>query len=200
MSRLFNKLPYVFEGSQETIAFQNGIQSEHDILNNKLKDLHNQLFVNSSDWSLPMWENMLGIVNKTDNIQARRENILAMLRATGVTTPKVLKDVCTSYSNGKVEVIEDIENYSFIIKFVDEEGIPSNLQGLNDTINTIKPAHLSFTYQFLYNIWQEYLKTTWGKVKEKTWNDVRSGTEVGDDRVQAICGAFLVGEVLCGEL
>jgi hypothetical protein len=61
-------------------------------------------------------------------------------------------DTAKSYSNGNVEVIEDPTNYSFKIKFVGTKGIPANMADLTLTINEIKPAHLSFTFEYILTL------------------------------------------------
>ena len=60
---LFDTLPYLYSLSKEVEEIQGAVDSERLVLENKVRDLYEQLFVESSDWSLSMWEKMLGMKN-----------------------------------------------------------------------------------------------------------------------------------------
>ena len=120
---LFDTLPYLYSLSKEVEEIQGAIDSERLVLENKVRDLYEQLFVESSDWSLSMWEKMLGMKNlsaKSSHVdyQPRRENILARLRSKGVSSKKSLEELCRSFSGGDVKILEDNSNYSFCLKEV----------------------------------------------------------------------------------
>lgn len=188
---LFNKLPYLYENSKEIESIQNSIDSERLILSDKFKDLYKQVFVESADWSLPMWENMLGINKlstnyRNEDYQSRRENILARLRSKGVSSKKALEELCRSFSGGDVKILEDNSNYSFLVKFISEESIPSNLEGLTNALEEVKPAHLSWDYIFAYNIWLQAKSKTWD-LSSETWGDDKTSDFIESDTV-AICG------------
>jgi hypothetical protein len=84
----------------------------------------------------------------------------------------MIVDVSSSYSNGEVEVIEDNSNYSFKIKFIGTKGIPGNMADLSVTINEIKPAHLAFTFEYIYNTWSAVTGNLWGDVTAMTWYEL----------------------------
>ncbi|WP_250675798.1 putative phage tail protein [Paraclostridium ghonii] len=197
-SMLFNKLPQVYQSSKEVESIQDSIDSERIVLVNKLKDFRNQVFVNTSTWSLFMWEDMLAI--KTDlslSNAERRENIIAKIRGGKVCNKANLKELCKAYSSGNVDVIEIFDEYSFIIKFIDETS-PSNIKGLEKAINEMKPAHLSFSFEYLYNIWRQYKSTPWEEIKVKTWGEVKAGS-FNDE--PTICGRVLCSdETICGKI
>lgn len=198
-SLLFNKLPQVYQNSKEIEAIQDSIDSERVVLENKLQDFRNQVFVNTATWSLFMWEDMLAI--KTDlslSDTERRENIIAKIRGGKVCNKANLKELCKSYGGGDVEIIENFDDYSFIVKFVDEIS-PSNIKGLEKAINEMKPAHLNFSFQYLYNIWLQYKNTPWENLKGKTWGEVKTGKTV--DEVPSICGNILCSDnTICGKI
>lgn len=197
-SLLFNKLPQVYQSSKEVESIQGSIDSERVVLENKLKDFRSQVFVNTATWSLFMWENMLGI--KTDlslSDTERRENIIAKIRGGKVCNKANLKELCKSYGGGEVEIIENFDDYSFIVKFVDEIS-PSNIKGLEKAINEMKPAHLNFSFQYLYNIWLQYKNTPWENLKGKTWGEVKTGKII--EEIPSICGNIVCSDnTICGK-
>ena len=188
---LFDTLPYLYSLSKEVEEIQGAIDSERLVLENKVRDLYEQLFVESSDWSLSMWEKMLGMKNLSaksspTDYQSRRENILARLRSKGVSSKKALEELCRSFSGGDVKILEDNSNYSFLVKFVSEESIPSNLEGLTNALEEVKPAHLSWNYIFAYNIWLQVKNKTW-ELSSETWGDDKTSDFIESDTV-AMCG------------
>lgn len=198
-SLLFEKLPPDYQYSKEVEAIQDSIDTERVVLENKLKDFRDQVFVKTATWSLFMWEDMLGI--KTDlslSDTERRENIIAKIRGGKVCNKANLKELCRAYGGGKVEVIENFEDYSFIVKFVDEVS-PNNIKGLEKAISEMKPAHLNFNFQYLYNIWLQYKNTPWENLKGKTWGEVKTGSFI--DEVPSICGNIVCSnETICGKM
>lgn len=126
----------------------------------------NQGFVETATILLSRWEKIFGLeIDVSKSNEFRRERIKAKIRGQGTTTKQMIVDVASSFSNGEVEVIEDFPNYKFKIKFVGVKGIPANLTDLTITINEIKPAHLSFEYEFTFVTWNEF------DSYNKTWNE-----------------------------
>ena len=197
---LFEKLPSVYQYSREIEDIQNSIDTERIVLEEKFKDFYKQVLISTSTWSLFLWEEMLGI--KTDESLSdkdRRENILARVRGSKVCNKPNLKELCKAYGGGKVEIIENYEDYSFIVKFVDESISPSNMKGLEKAIAEMKPAHLNFSFQYLYNIWLQYKNTTWEDMKKKTWGEVKTGSTV--ESVPTVCGKVLCSNnTICGKM
>jgi len=151
-------------------------QSEIDDYNNLIEDLVNQCFVEKATWGLSLWEDFLDIkANLSSPEDFRRSAIKAKLRGQGVVTVDLIKNVSESFSNGDVEITENIEPYTFEIKFVGTRGIPPNLEGLKKAIEDIKPAHLSIKYKFTYMTWDEFesYNRTWDQWEELnlTWDE-----------------------------
>jgi hypothetical protein len=96
---------------------------------------------------------------------------LAKKRGNGVTTKKMLKNAAEAFSGGEVEIIENFEDYSFIVKFVGIKGIPKNLTLFKNMIEEIKPAHLNYELAFTYTVWSMVMATdnTWNDFSSKTW-------------------------------
>jgi uncharacterized protein YmfQ (DUF2313 family) len=139
------------------------MQELQAVLSDKINDLVHglnetidQCFVSTATDLLSRYEKIYGLsvdVNKSDTF--RRERIIARARGTGTVTKKMIEDVAMSYSNGEVEVIEYPAEYRFVVKFVGTKGLPPNMADLTLTIEEIKPAHLSFTFEYVYNTHQQ---------------------------------------------
>lgn len=200
---LFETLPYLYNASKDVENVQGAIDFERLILEGKIQDLYNQSFVDTSDRALPMWEHMLGMKKlsakyRSEDYQSRRENILARLRSKGVSSKKALEELCRSFSGGEVKIIEDNPNYSFLVKFISEESIPANLDGLTGAIDEVKPAHLSWSYILAYNIWLQVKDKTW-ELSEQTWGDDKTSDFIETDTV-AICSntTLCSATLVCG--
>ena len=85
------------------------------------------------------------------SLQDRKDRIIYTLLSKNIFTPHVLKEQAKIFTNGEIEVIENYNDYSFIIKFTSVVGIPSNLDNFKNFIYINKPAHLNFSIEFRYN-------------------------------------------------
>ena len=170
---LINKLPSFYD-NDIVKPIQNSFTVEANSINDEVENTLNQFFVDSATFGLDKWENMLGISKNNFDIQTRRENIKAKMRARGTTSIDVIKNICESYSNGEVDIVVDHENYSFEIHFVGSIGVPKALAELDKTINEIKPCHLQHSYKFRYNN-HEYLgQYTHEHLSQYTHDDLRN--------------------------
>lgn len=139
-----------------------------------------EYFISSATYSLPWWSNLAGIdYDKNVDTETSRSNILARIRANGITTVDVIKRIAESYSNGTCEVIEDYANYKFTVKFISTIGIPKRIDEIKKIIDKIKPAHLAYDFEFKYRTWGDIKNigktySEW-KTEGKTWNDLREG-------------------------
>lgn len=136
----------------------------------------NQCFINTATELLSRYEEIHGVqVDVEKSAEFRRERIRAKIRGTGTTTKQMIIDTASSFSNGEVEVIEDNENYRFIIKFVGTLGTPQNIKDLTLTIEEIKPAHLSFDFSFIYMTHGELKTYTHNQLSVCTHKQIREG-------------------------
>lgn len=177
MSFLDN-LPCFFSNKIDA-KIQDSLYLEAETLHNETDNTLDQFFVESCTWGLDYWEHMLGIGKNNFDIQTRRENIKAKMRSRGTSTIKVIKNICESYANGEVEVIENNSDYSFIIKFVGSVGIPSAFEELDRVINEIKPCHLAHTYKFKYTTHKELEPYTHAQLAQYTHEEIRNGALKG---------------------
>lgn len=166
---LIEQLPSFYANSKYVKNIMECDEKELNLLIEALKDLRNQFYINTATWGLTFYEQDLGIeVNINKPFEERREAIKAKMRGQGTTTMQMIKDTAMAFTNGEIDIIEQYENYHFIIKFISTKGIPQNIEDFKSMINTIKPAHLTYAIQYTYN--------TWGMIKHKTWEEVKNIT------------------------
>ena len=131
-------------------------------IENAINDILNQCFIDTATWGLKYWEQFLGIpVDENKLAEYRRSVIKSKVRGAGTITVNLIKSVAESYSNGEVDVIENVAPYTFEVKFIGTRGIPPNLDDLKNAIEQIKPAHLAVTYAFTYFVWDDLDTKMW---------------------------------------
>ncbi|MCX7614756.1 MAG: YmfQ family protein, partial [Clostridiales bacterium] len=133
----------------------------------------------SATWGLVLWEKALGIdtdVSKSN--EYRRTRIMSKLRGSGTTTADMIKNVAESFSNGIVDVIEHPEQYSFDIKFVGTLGIPPNMDDLTAAVEEIKPAHLAYTFVYIYRTYGGLKPYTHLQLSNYTHSELRNRGDI----------------------
>lgn len=167
-------MPTYYKASGVMINLLNAYAKEIGLEDYKLEDILKQLFVETATWGLDLWEKEYGI--KTDigkTYETRREVLRAKKRGSGTITKDMLKNSALAYTNAEAEVIENVADYSFIIKFIGMKGIPPNMQLLINTIEEIKPAHLAYSFQYTFSWWDNLKTLSWNDCSSKTWNDLK---------------------------
>ncbi|NRT32449.1 hypothetical protein BJV38_004966 [Clostridium beijerinckii] len=145
-------------------------------LNYKIRDIKNQLWIDTATWGLSYWENEYGIeTNLSLGYEQRREVLKAKKRGQGTTTKQMIKNVAETFSGGEVNIIQDNPNYAFVVQFVGVKGIPKNMQLFKDMLENIKPAHLGYTIKYTYTVWNVLKedKLTCNNAKLKTWDELK---------------------------
>ena len=169
---LLDYLPSFYHNSNIVKSFMDSNSIEANILKDYVEDLNNNLYVKTATWGLGLFEEELGLVtDKSISYEERRERILAKKRGNGTTTKAMIKNTAEAFSGGEVEVIENFNDYSFVVKFVGVKGIPKNLTLFKNMIEEIKPAHLNYELAFTYTVWSMVMATdnTWNDFSSKTW-------------------------------
>lgn len=146
----------------------------------KIEVVKRNLFYDTAFETLSIYERDLGIkTNSNLRYDQRREQISARNRASfDQTTEGTIKSVASAYSNGEVEINPTEIDGIYEIKFVGTIGIPNNMEGLQKTLEIIMPAHLGWTYKFIFNPWEAWKGKTWGDCVKMNWNDLRIWNEV----------------------
>lgn len=178
--RIMQYLPHYYEKSRVMRAVAEAQGKEIVSLWTTLDEILKQFFVETAtEWGLDLWEQMLGLKSYSGKpLDHRRSRIISKLRGIGTVTVNMIKNVAESYVYGTVEIIQHPERYTFTIKFIDQRGIPLNLDDVKAAIEEIKPAHLAVEYEFTYTVWGELddWKTTWGELNTKgvTWEQLKT--------------------------
>lgn len=170
---LMKYLPSYYDNSEVMKSIQNSAAIEIGKVKYSKADLLNQFYVDTATWGLSsIWEKPLGIeTDLNKSYEDRREIIKAKLRGSGTVTKAMMKNVAQAFSGGEVDILENFSDYSFIVQFIGIKGIPKNMQGLIDMIETIKPAHLGYSFKYTYTVWNFLSKLTWQN--NKTWDDLK---------------------------
>lgn len=167
-------LPSFYLESKEIVNLQDALSMEDTELKNDIEDLKKQFFVSTCTWAIELWEKYVGIASdKTKPLQSRRDAVIAALTGQGTCTKELLTTICENFTKGEIEIIEHIKDYSFTIKFLTKKGIPTNISTLNKIIERMKPAHLGYEYQFLYNTHDFVARYTHEQLKTKTHERIR---------------------------
>lgn len=133
-------------------------------------------FITTASALLSRYEKIYGCtvdVSKSDDF--RREILKAKIAGIGTVTKRMLIDTAASYSNGTVDVIENPSDCSFIVKFTGTLGIPPNMDGLTNTIDEIKPAHLAFSFEYTYRTHGQLAAYTHAQLAAYTHDVIREG-------------------------
>lgn len=173
---LMGYLPPYYGSSKVMRNIQDAIAKEVGTQKYASGDVLKQFFVDTATWGLDFWEEELDLeIDKSKTYEARREVLKAKLRGTGTVTKGMIKNTCLAYTNAEVAITEDYANYRFIIKFIGVKGIPPNMEGLIQTIEEIKPAHLGYEFKYTYTVWQMLTEKelTWQQAQIKTWDELR---------------------------
>ena len=178
---LINKLPSFYD-NDIVKPIQNSFTVEANSINDEVENILNQFYVDSATHGLDKWEKMLGISKNNFDIQTRRENIKAKMRARGTTSIDVIKNICEAYSNGIVEINIDHANYSFEVSFISTIGVPAGFEELDKVINEIKPCHLAHSYKFNYNTNKDISKYTHEELSNYTHDEIRNSSELRGDK------------------
>jgi uncharacterized protein YmfQ (DUF2313 family) len=171
---LMDYLPLFYTQNHTMTQLQSILDDEVDLTKDKLVATIDNCFIKTSSELLSRWEAILGLdsdITKSDSF--RRERIKAKVLGAGTTTKQMIEETARAYSNGEVEVIEDNENYHFIIKFVGTVGMPPNMRDLTKTLEEIKPAHLNYTYEYIFNTYKELMPYTHGYLKQFTYQQLK---------------------------
>lgn len=156
--------------------------AEFIALNKAIRDVLDQLFVDTATWGLARWERVCGIpIDATKSYRQRRSVIKSKLRGVGTVTVPLAKAVAEAYDNGAVKVTEDPDNYAVIITFVSNHGVPENLDDIRNVLREIVPAHLAIHFAFTYMTYDalDSYGLIWTDVdaKKLTWADWETYTQ-----------------------
>lgn len=143
--RLMEYLPEKYGRSPETVAFQEALQPEVDLLWAARDYLLQQLNPRTANGpGLALWEDAMGVRSAADaDLDQRRGRVIAKIRGMGVVTAELLKAVVESFLVSEVEVTERPRD-----NWVDIQYSAAGMEpqpGMEEIINAILeilPAHI----------------------------------------------------------
>lgn len=172
---LIKLLPDYYGRNKTMCLLQEILSDETGKLEGRLSQAILECFASTAGMLLSRYERLYGIeVDVSQPDEYRRERIRAKLTGAGTTTKEMIRLVASSFSNGEVEIIEDNRNSRFVVKFVGTVGVPSNMDGLTVAIEDIKPAHLAFTYEYVYNTNTDLGRHMHGQLRAYTHYQLRN--------------------------
>jgi hypothetical protein len=148
-TNLMEYLPELYKDILEFREILNVEDKELDNLKNNIKEVYNQLFLDTATTTLSKWEKDTGITIYNPNFtdEERRSRVRGKIRGIGKIDEELIKDVVDSWTNGNVDVSFDGK---INIKFNSFYGVPDNIQSVKDAIEQIIPAHLGIKYNMKY--------------------------------------------------
>lgn len=162
-----------YKGKKNISKLIKVIDGENAQLKLYADELQDQAVISKATWGIAEWEKELNIEHKPDySLEERREVIGARIRGRGTTTKAMLINAAEAFSGGEVDIIEKPEEFEFIIKFVGTKGVPTNMGDFTDMLDTIKPAHLVYAFEYTYTTWGELKERTWDEVAQYTWGEI----------------------------
>lgn len=158
----------------------NSIEMQVDIGRKDISQYNTYTFIiDSTEETISRWEKFMEL-KPVDNysLQDRIERVIYTIQAKGIFTPSFLKEQAKLFTNGEIEVIENFNDYHFIISFTSVIGIPPNMDNFKEMVDLNKPAHLTYEVRIRYRTWGELLPYTWGELSPFTWDEIRQKAEI----------------------
>lgn len=175
---LIDMLPSFYHNSDFVKAYMSSQSVEHNFIKESIDDLVNNLYVDTATWGLDYFEEELGLkTDKSKTYEERRERIKAKKIGSGTTTIKMIKDTALAFDCGEVEITEMYNDYAFKLKFISEKGRPKNLDDFKNAIDEIKPAHLAYILEFIFNTHQQLKPKTHQELSQFTHQEIREVVE-----------------------
>lgn len=158
----------------------NSIEMQVDIGRKDISQYNTYTFIiDSTEETISRWEKFMEL-KPMDNysLQDRIERVIYTIQAKGIFTPSFLKEQAKLFTNGEIEVIENFNDYHFIISFTSVIGIPPNMDNFKEMVDLNKPAHLTYEVRIRYRTWGELLPYTWGELSPFTWDEIHQKAEI----------------------
>lgn len=175
---LINLLPGYYQENKTMKEIQRPLTSEIDCAKEAYNSFLDECFISTTTKLISRFENIYGI--KTDiskGLVARRSKVMAKMAGKGTFTKEALLETTQAFPGGASEIVEDINNYKFRIKFNDYNRVPdeSSINEIYAVVDELKPAHLDYDHTYTYNWWGMADTGTWND--GGTWDDLRNYKE-----------------------
>ncbi|BAL85212.1 phage related protein (plasmid) [Selenomonas ruminantium subsp. lactilytica TAM6421] len=141
-------LPSFLQKDEEFKATCDAESFEHEKVLAGIKDVFNQLFVETATWGLTMYERILDLHPAPDaTYEYRRAQILIHMQAAKVSTVEVMNAIVNTYGSGYI--VEQSERYYFEVFCSCND--KAALKAMKEDILTYKPAHLGISIYLGYS-------------------------------------------------
>lgn len=158
----------------------NSIKIQADIGKSDIGQYNTYAFiVDSTEETISRWEKFMKLKPMENyTLQDRIERVIYTIQAKGIFTPSFLKEQAKIFTNGEIEVIENFNEYHFIISFTSVIGIPPNMDNFKEMVDLNKPAHLTYEIRIRYRTWGELSPYTWEELEPFTWDEIYQKAEI----------------------
>ena len=158
----------------------NSIEMQVDIGRKDISQYNTYTFIiDSTEETISRWDKFMEL-KPVDNysLQDRIERVIYTIQAKGIFTPSFLKEQAKIFTNGEIEVIENFNEYHFIISFTSVIGIPPNMDNFKEMVDLNKPAHLTYEIRIRYRTWGELSPYKWKELEPFTWDEIYQKAEI----------------------
>lgn len=158
----------------------NSIKIQADIGKSDIGQYNTYAFiVDSTEETISRWEKFMKLKPMENyTLQDRIERVIYTIQAKGIFTPSFLKEQAKIFTNGEIEVIENFNEYHFIISFTSVIGIPPNMDNFKEMVDLNKPAHLTYEIRIRYRTWGELSPYKWKELEPFTWDEIYQKAEI----------------------
>ena len=141
-------LPLFIAKDLEFKAISDADSREHERIRLLLIELLKQDNIQSATYALSKWEEFVGISARNDSLHNRRSRVIAKLNNTDSSTKEFLEALANNFvSDESTVIIPKNESYTMELKFTKD--MCEDINGLQQTIEEFKPAHIG------YEVWEE---------------------------------------------
>ena len=158
----------------------NSIEMQVDIGRKDISQYNTYTFtIDSTEETISRWEKFMKLKPMENyTLQDRIERVIYTIQAKGIFTPSFLKEQAKIFTNGEIEVIENFNDYHFIISFTSVIGIPPNMDNFKEMVDLNKPAHLTYEIRIRYRTWGELSPYKWKELEPFTWDEIYQKAEI----------------------
>lgn len=167
---MINRLPQYYRNSKVVRDFYDAVKKLLDKVSEDISAEDMRLFITTTD-TFSLHEKDVGLSEITADNETKRARVIARLQGNNLLTKAELERLILMYDKTGCTITEDFPNYTITVVFNGHKGIPHNFEQIQAAIEEVKPAHISFEYEFLINTWDECRKklNTWGRCADFTW-------------------------------
>ena len=144
--RMIETVTPIYDNSYVGLWMFEAMGREWDAFVNIIESLKTELDPDTATWMLELWERRYGITPPSDaTIEQRRQAVIQMRALPSPMTPYHLERYLETVTGRSVEVIENIDDYTFgIVITGGEADEPVSMESLRKHIRKHKPSHMAY--------------------------------------------------------